>query len=234
MVTATRHRHADPFGDLRNGDCMNQKEFHLLYEQMPEEFRAELINGIVFIAEPVGIEHGDSDINLGTILNLYRARTVGVYAGHNVTVILGKKDEVQPDVLLRILPANGGQSKDVKDGRVTYVQGAPELVAEIAYSSRAVDLHLKRQRYARTGVHEYLVLCLDPKKLYWFDLLHSQDMRPDADGIIRSVVFPGLWIHEVALLQTNCDLVLDVLNEGLKSKEHTDFVKSLAAGREKE
>jgi Uma2 family endonuclease len=235
MATAVRHRYPNPqVGALRNGDCMNQKEFHFLYEQMPEGFWAELINGIVFVAEPVGIQHGNNDLRLGTVLDIYRSKTKGVFAGHNVTVILGKKDEVQPDVVLRVLPAYGGQSKDTGKAKARYILGAPELIAEVAYSSRSIDLHLKRERYTSAGAREYLVVCLEPETIYWFDLRNNQELKADADGIFRSIVFPGLWVHAAGLLQLDYDVVMDVLNQGLKSKEHADFVKRLAAAREKE
>lgn len=112
---------------LHNGDCMSQLEFNKLYEKMPGGFQAELIEGIVYVKEPVGQEHGDLDVLLSSVLSAYRAATPGVQASSNVTVILGEKDEVQPDLLLRIKPDYDGQSRD--SGR--YIAGPPELVVEV-------------------------------------------------------------------------------------------------------
>ena len=47
-----------------------------------------------------------------------------------------------------------GQARIDEDG---YVDGAPELVAEIAASSASIDLHAKRNAYRRNWVQEYLV-----------------------------------------------------------------------------
>ena len=38
---------------FQNGDKMDQKTFHALYEQTPDGFKAELIGGIVYMASPV-------------------------------------------------------------------------------------------------------------------------------------------------------------------------------------
>lgn len=144
---------------LHNGDCMSQLEFNKLYEKMPGGFQAELIEGIVYVKEPVGQEHGDLDVLLSSVLSAYRAATPGVQASSNVTVILGEKDEVQPDLLLRIKPDYDGQSRD--SGR--YIAGPPELVVEVANTSYAIDLHVKRKRYATAGSLECLVVCLQPQ-----------------------------------------------------------------------
>jgi len=44
--------------ELHNGDSMTQSEFHRTYEQMPEGLKAELVGGVVFVCEPLGLEHG--------------------------------------------------------------------------------------------------------------------------------------------------------------------------------
>jgi hypothetical protein len=43
-----------------------------------------------------------------------------------------------------------------------------------------------------------------------------------------SQVFPGLWLDKTALLAGNLAEVLEVLQEGLASGEHQDFVQVLA------
>jgi len=46
-----------------------------------------------------------------------------------------------------------GQSRISQDD---YIEGAPELIVEIAASSAAYDLHDKQEAYRRNGVQEYL------------------------------------------------------------------------------
>lgn len=132
--------------------------------------------------------------------------------------------------MLRILPECKGQSGNTYDG--VYVHGAPELLAEIAYSSRALDLHKKKELYEKTGVVEYAVVCLKPQRLYWIDLRAKQTMTADEDGVLRSRAFPGLWIHVEALLQRDYKLSMEVLQQGLASPDHQLFVERLSAARQ--
>src|SRR5438270_6929222 len=122
---------------------------------MPGDFEAELIGGIVYVASPLKRRHGTNHLPLGNLLFAYEDHTPGVESGDNATILLGDEGEPQPDLFLRILPEFGGQSRTTDDD---YVEGAPELVAEIAHSSRSIDLHRKREDYTRYGVWEYLVL----------------------------------------------------------------------------
>lgn len=226
IVPKDKSRHLS--GDwLHNGDCLTQPEFHRLYEQMPENFKAELLDGVVFVCEPLGIPHAESHLLLGAVFAAYRFATPGVKAGDNGSVILGRKDEVQPDLIMRILPEYRGQSTITKKG--SYIKGAPELVAEIAHSSRSIDLHLKKQRYARAGVFEYIVFCLDPAGLRWFDLPKDCELEADSKGILRSCIFPGLWVGSKELLEDQYYPLMDILNQGLLSAQHADFVVRLKA-----
>jgi Uma2 family endonuclease len=230
MATLHRDRPRQLYYDeLHNGDCMTQREFHRLYEQAPEGFKAELLGGVVFVCEPLGLPHGRSHVRLTAILAAYEGSTPGVEVSDNVTVILGKDDEVQPDISLRILPECKGQSKNSR--RDLYIHGSPELVAEVAHSSKSIDLHIKKERYTRAGVLEYIVLCLKPADIRWFDLRKGCELTPERDRIFRSRVFPGLWIDRSALLRNNYQNMMKMLDRGLASVEHADFVAKLSRTR---
>jgi len=195
---------------------------------MPEDFRAELIGGIVYVASPLKRRHGTNHVCLTTVFGTYEGNTPGVEAGDNATILLGDKGEPQPDLYLRILPEFGGQSRTTEDD---YVAGAPELHAEIALTSRSIDLNQKRVDYARYGVLEYLVVCVREKLLRWFDLRADQELQPDADGVFRIRVFPGLWIHGEALFAKDYQRLMATLGQGLATAEHSAFVVRLAAAR---
>jgi Uma2 family endonuclease len=216
--------------ELRSGDRMTREEFHRIYERMPEHFQAELVGGIVYVSPPLRLEHGQHHIPLGTVFFAYEASTPGVQSGDNTTVLLSNDSEPQPDLFLRILPEYGGQSKTTKDG---YLEGAPELVAEIAHSTHAIDLHAKRDIYARYGVLEYLVLSLKERELKWFDLRANKELVADRDGVCRVRAFPGLRIHVEALLQRNYQQLMATLKVGLETSEHSDFIRQLEASHKK-
>jgi len=195
---------------------------------MPKGFKAELVGGVVYVASPLKIGHGVNHNFLSVLLGTYAGHTPGVECGDNTTVRLGDAGEPQPDLYLRILPEFGGQSTTTADD---YVGGAPEFIVEIAHSSRAIDLHAKRQDYTRYGVREYMVLNLRDRRLHWFDLASGRELTADADGVCRAGVFPGLWVHGEAVLRRDFARMTAALTAGLATPEHAAFVQKLAAAR---
>ena len=217
--------------ELRAGDHLARAEFERRYLAMPHLKKAELVEGVVYMPSPVRYpEHGRPHLNLAGWLATYIAATAGVDGGDNSTVRLDLDNEPQPDACLRILPECGGQATVSDDG---YLEGAPELVAEVAASSASYDLHAKKKAYRRNGVPEYLVWRVLDQTIDWFVLQDGNyEPRPaDADGRLRSRVFPGLWLDPAALARGDLKTVLEVLRQGLTSPEHADFVARLARTR---
>jgi Uma2 family endonuclease len=207
---------------------MSREEFHRLYEQTPEGFKAELIGGIVYVASPLYPPHGKPHLLLGAVVAAYEARTPGVDASDNTTILLGDEGEPQPDLYVRILPECGGQSATGDNERV---EGAPEFIIEIASSSRAIDLHAKKKDYTRYGVREYLVHCVKERKLRWFDLAGGVELQPDDEGIFRIQTFPGLWINGPAVVSRSYQKLMQTLEVGLATPEHAAFVRQLESRR---
>ncbi|HAN73422.1 MAG TPA: Uma2 family endonuclease [Planktothrix sp. UBA8407] len=212
---------------LENGDKLTRDEFERRYQAMPEHQKAELIAGIVYMASPLRItQHGEPHAHLIGWLSFYKAFTANLQLGDNCTVRLDQNNEPQPDALLRI--EVGGQSTISDDG---YVEGAPELIAEIAASTVSIDLHQKLQVYLHHQVQEYLVWRVYDHQFDWFRLNEGEyiQLESNTDGIICSQVFPGLWLDKAALLTGNLAQVLAVLQAGLSTGEHQDFVKRMSA-----
>lgn len=213
---------------LENGDRLSRDEFERRYAAMPNLKKAELIEGIVYMPAALRFKsHGEPHGDLSTWLGVYRVMTPGVTMGDAPTVRLDIENEPQPDLVLLITPEAGGQSRLSADD---YIEGAPELIVEIAASSVAIDFHVKKQVYRRNGVKEYIVWQVLDRTICWFYLEQGEylDLPVDADGITRSRMFPGLWLASAALLEGNVQQVLAVLNEGLRSPEHEAFVQQLA------
>jgi Uma2 family endonuclease len=216
------------FPPLESGDRLTRAEFERRYHLMPRNVKAELIEGVVYMASPVrATSHGRPHGLVMTWLGLYAAATPGVELFDNTTVRLDIDNEVQPGALLRIDEARGGHSRISSDD---YLEGAPELIVEIAGSSAAYDLHDKLQVYRRNGVEEYVVWTMHPRQVAWFRLREGVyvPLQPGTDGIIRSEVFPGLRLAVAALLARELPAVLGVLQDGLKSDEHAEFVARLS------
>jgi Uma2 family endonuclease len=212
---------------LESGDRLTRYEFEHRYQAMPYIKKAELIEGVVYVASPVRMaNHGRPHAALVGWLMVYKAATPGVDLGDNATVRLDADNEPQPDALLRIEPEVGGNSRISDDD---YVEGVPELIAEIAASSASYDLNDKLNAYRRNGVQEYIVWQIYENRLDWFSLQEGQyvPLEPDGVGVIRSQIFPGLWLAVNALREGDLAEVLAVLQQGLQTAEHQAFVQHL-------
>lgn len=216
---------------LEPGDHLDQPTFHARYVRTPDDVKAELIGGVVYMSAALRRPHGRSHNRLNWWLTCYEDATPGVEAYDNATTIMGADSEPQPDACLIILPECGGRLRVTDDD---YLEGGPELVGEVASSTESYDLHSKKHDYERAGVKEYLVIALEQQRVFWFMNRDGrfEEKSPDADGILRSVVFPGLWLDPQALLALNARRLLEVLRTGLATPEHAAFVQQLAAGEQ--
>ncbi|OWK39675.1 hypothetical protein FRUB_05565 [Fimbriiglobus ruber] len=105
-----------------------------------------------------------------------------------------------------------------------------ELVVEVANTTAGRDLGPKMLAYQEDGVPEYIVWRTAEAVIDWFVLKRKKyvPLAPDADGILQSQIFPGLWLDPVALLNWDMPRVLAILQQGLASPEHATFVAKLA------
>lgn len=211
---------------LMAGDQLSREEFLRRWEAHPRIKLAELIAGTVYMPSPVSVDHGGMDGDVGGWLSTYKAFTPGTASERNTTSIM-LDDTPQPDLNLRLLPEYGGGSW--VEGK--YLHGVPELVAEVCASTASYDLHQKYVLYESAGVPEYLAVVVFEQEIRWHIFVDGryQRLSADADGLYRSPIFPGLWLDGQALLAGNLRQVLDRLQEGLSSPEHSRFVAELAA-----
>ena len=211
---------------LENGDRLTRLEFETRYQKMTHVKKAELIEGIVYMGSPLRInKHGEPHADIMGWLTVYKAFTPNVQTGDNATVRLDPENEPQPDALLRI--EKGGQSIISEDG---YVEGAPELIVEIAASTVSIDLHDKLKAYRRNQVQEYVVWRVDDNEIDWFRLKDEKYIKLQADenGIIKSEIYPGLWLDVTALLKGDLVKVLDVLKQEIDTPAHTNFCQKIS------
>ncbi len=221
---------AQEIPELCTGDRLTRFEFERRYSAMPHVKKAELIEGVVYMPSPVSQKkHSRPQSFLVTWLGNYIAATPGTDAGVNATVRLDLANDPQPDGILLILPECGGQSRDDGD----YIGGAPELVAEVAASTVSYDLYDKLQAYQRNAVREYIVWRVGDKAIDWFVLRDErfEKLLPDADGLLKSETFPGLWLDLAAMIAGDLARALAVLQQGLASTAHAAFVARLEAAR---
>jgi Uma2 family endonuclease len=212
---------------LESGDKLSREEFERRYTAMPHVKKAELIEGTVYMASPLRFKsHGYPHGRMMGWLSVYQAVTPGVVFGDNVTVRLDMDNEVQPDGLLMI--ERDGQAAISEDD---YIEGAPELIIEVAASSTSIDMHDKFEAYRRNQVQEYLVWRVYENAFDWFRLRKDkyEQMPANSEGIVCSEIFPGLWLDKTALLSGNFAKVLEVLQQGIATPEHQAFVEQLGS-----
>ena len=227
MSTVDRKRPPKTLPPLVNGQHLDQPAFHERYEAMPPETRAELVGGVVYMPSPMRLDHGKPSRFVAGWLFQFQMDTPGVEGADGATVKLDRKGEPQPDHILLIPAALGGQSIVDAEG---YLTGAPELIVEISLSSRSYDLNQKKADYDRAGVCEYLVIGLNPDQIHWFIRRGRRfnDLEAGPDGIHRSEIFPGLWLDGKALFAEDSRKLIRILKRGLRSPEHAAFVAKLA------
>jgi Uma2 family endonuclease len=225
MITS---RHPPQLRILENGDRLTRAEFERRYAAMPDLKKAELIEGVVYLAAALRYRlHGNPHSYILAWLGIYAANTLGVEPADRTTVRLDLANEPQPDALLRLEEEYGGRSRISPDD---YIEGAPELIVEIAASTASYDLHDKFKVYRRHGVKEYLVWLVAEEEFRWYILQEGEYVlrQPDALGTIKSQCFPGLWLAVVDLIAGNMAEVIANQQRGLNSEEHREFVDRLS------
>ena len=211
---------------LHNGDRLTAGDFRRRYSTMPDLKKAELVEGVVFMHPLTTDDHGQAHFDMVGWLGFYRAGTPNLIGSCSGSVRLDPRNEFQPDGLLRLSEVCGGRARRDEDG---CVEGPPELVVEVAYSGVSNDLHDKFQVYRRAGVREYVVWRLEEGVIDWFVERDGryERLNPQRDGLIRSEVFPGLWLDPVAMIRGELRRIWDAVQIGLASPEHEAFLVKL-------
>jgi Uma2 family endonuclease len=111
--------------------------------------------------------------------------------------------------------------------------GAPEWIGEISDSTESIDLNRKKLDYEKAGVREYMVAAVRTHQVFWFIRRRGKFklLAEGPDGILRSEVLPGFWLHAKAFLSRDNKRLLAALRQGLASAEHAAFVAKLANKR---
>lgn len=197
---------------LQNGDRLTLSEFKQLYANSPKIRRAELIEGVVYVASPVYLPHSTAQAQIITLLSVYHGQTPNTKVVGEQSVQLDNDNEVQPDALL-------WYEGDVEEIGGLLV-GSPTLVVEVAVSTRAYDLGVKKQVYRRNKVQEYLVLAAHEQEIFWHRWQNGAYtlIQPNENGIYKSVAFLGLWLDSKAFWAQDTQKLLSTLNLGIQTR----------------
>lgn len=124
------------------------------YQMLPQDVRAELIDGKFIYMEAPSIEHQDISMAITVDIEMYireKKGTCKVFAAPiDVQLDCDDKTMVQPDIVVIC-------EKEKRNKRRIY--GAPDLAIEIvSESSRRTDYGLKVKKYMESGVREYWIV----------------------------------------------------------------------------
>ena len=78
---------------LVEGQRLDQATFHERYEAMPANVKAELIQGVVYMASPMREPHGHYTSKLNLVFSLYELSTLGTRVTEGISAILGERSE---------------------------------------------------------------------------------------------------------------------------------------------
>ena len=226
---------------LRHGERLTRDEFHRRYAAAAAGTKAELVEGVVHVhshpamPSPVSFDkHAEPHGRFSFWAGYYCLKTPGVRFGVEGSVFGDASNEAQPDVLLCRPEAVGGQTRLVTRNDKQYVASAPELAAEVSASTASLDLNAKLRAYQRGGVREYVVALTEqmPMRVRWMTLagkLFAPTSPDPADGLLKSRVFPGLWLDADALLAGDLARLVAAIERGCATPEHAEFVSRLAS-----
>ncbi|MCI8951252.1 MAG: Uma2 family endonuclease [Lachnospiraceae bacterium] len=142
------------------------------YWKLPEDVRAELINGQLYNMAPPSRIHQKLLVELCTIINNHIKSKRGICqvypAPFAVNLDANNKDWVEPDISVICEP-----NKLTDKGCC----GAPDLIIEIlSPSSRKMDYIIKNALYSEAGVREYWII--DPQKETSLVYCFNEDAAP--------------------------------------------------------
>lgn len=207
---------------LYDGLRLDRVTFHRLYEASPELKRVQLIEGIVHMPSPMRfVQHANPQTCINGWLFCYVTQTPGVNTGGSATLKIDDENEFEPDGMLFY---DNGQLIIADDG---YLEGVPELAVEVTASTFTIDSKEKFRVYEKHGVKEYLLWNTEAGTITWYARHKDKfvPMKSNRAGILKSKIFPGLWLEVAAMREGDMTQVMKTLYEGLASAPHRQYVK---------
>jgi Uma2 family endonuclease len=196
-------------------------DFDAFCALVPDGQKADLIDGVIYLASPENIEHHRLNIWLIRLLWDYidARRIVGEFFSSRIAFRLDKRESPEPDIAFV-----AGQTAHLLINW-GYVEGPPDWAAEIV-SPESIDrdYHEKRLQYERYGVREYWII--DPLEQKMIAYRRARDgkykeVRP-RKGIVTSKVIPGFWVRPEWLwlrpLPNKAVILKEILATGAKHK----------------
>jgi Uma2 family endonuclease len=160
--------------------------------------KADLIDGVIYMASPDNTDANDLFMWLGGVLDLYvEEKGLGKVYGSRVAFRISETESPEPDIAF----VRKDRLHLVQRG---FVQGGPDLAIEIVSpESIERDYERKRQQYQDAQVPEYWIVDEIEEKVLLLRLDAGgtyREVRP-RKGVLRSQAVPGFWLRPEWLWQ---------------------------------
>jgi hypothetical protein len=165
----------------------------------------------------LGVNQSALLTDLALCVNRYRLLSPGWYVCVMVKVQLTPEELEVPGLVAMV---NYGRKKQC-EVRDEVFHGPPNFVLDVFYTKEDPDFLRRRERFAKAGVHEYVVAFDgDPLELLWhrFDGNSYRLVDPDDDGVIRSQALPNFWMPLQAVKDRDWWTVLGCIERGVSRR----------------
>jgi Uma2 family endonuclease len=166
--------------------------------RVPEDQKADLIDGVIYMASPENTDANKLFLWLaGLIGDFVEERDLGEVFGSRVAFRLGEKQGPEPDVAF----VRKDRLHLVQRG---FVDGPPDLAVEIVSpDSVERDYEKKREQYRKARVPEYWIVDEIEERVTVLRLTSVgayREVRP-RKGVLHSQALPGFWLRPEWLWQ---------------------------------
>jgi len=166
--------------------------FQDFLDLISEDQKADLIDGVIYMASPESVDHNEIIWWLGTVLGQYlEERRLGRLTVNKVAFRLSDMTAPEPDLGIML-----GDRVKLPTG--SYINGPPDVAVEVV-SPDSVDRDYedKRIRYEEVGVKEYWILDPDESRATFLARNEASERFEEVhlDGtVFRSLAIKGFWL----------------------------------------
>ncbi len=168
----------------------NLDDYHQMIESGLLDNRSlELINGEIIQMSPEGVSHSFYCRGTAKYLRLMLGDRAEISEAH--PIVVSPDSEPEPDIAILRTPDTLYQNRHPLPDDVFWL-------IEIANTTLAKDLGVKRELYAQAGIPEYWVMNLQTLELVVFRNLTANEYRSETcwrSGAISPLAFPDISIE---------------------------------------